>query len=368
MEIPTILVGKIIRIFPREEIKIRPNARINIDPRGMHMGINNRPTGATNNQQGNMSMKEMLNKIMVDQTRFAPRQVNAVGTRSGLQLEELTPKKRNGESASKESERNESEIVAQEERVQPIVKLPPLFPQKFKKQKEDECFGKFLSLLKQVHINLLLVDVLQGIPRYAKYVKEIVANKRRLTEYETVALIEECNSRIKIIQITIGQSIHARGLSNLGASINLMPTLLYKKLGLGSPKPTTIILQLADQCVARPEGVLEDVLVQVGSLIFLVDYVVLNSKPDPEALFILGRPFLATWHAMIVVAADQLTMRSHDEVEVFDVYKALKLPAVYEELSAIVVIDLEAEAHYIASKDLLECVLVRHDIYEDAEV
>ncbi|XP_049350311.1 uncharacterized protein LOC125814905 [Solanum verrucosum] len=293
-----------------------------------------------------MSIEEMLKKIMANQAQLAadarnnqlsiqnlkkqfgqlasaqnsrrqggfpgntdpnPKQVNAVGTRSGLQLDEFAPKKRNTDAVNKESEPKEGEVVAQEEKVQPIVKPHPPFPQKFKKQKEDECFCKFLSLLKQVHINLPLVDFLQGIPRYAKYVKEIVANKKRLIEYETVALTEECGSRIQnklptklkdpgsfTVQITIGQIIYARGLCDLGASINLMPTSLYKKLGLGSPKPTTIILQLADISVARPVGVVEDVLVQVGSLIFLVDFVVLNFVPDPEVPFILGRPFLAT--------------------------------------------------------------------------
>ncbi|KAK4724270.1 hypothetical protein R3W88_027049 [Solanum pinnatisectum] len=189
------------------------------------------------------------------------------------------------------------------------------------KQKEDECFGKFLSLLKQVHINLLLVDVLQGIPRYGKYVKEIVVNKMRLTEYKTVALTKECSSRIQnklptklkdpgsfTVQNTIWQSIHVRGLCDLGASINLMPTSLYKKLRLGSPKPPTIILQLVDRSVAKHEGVVEDVLVQVESLIFLVDFVMLNFKLDPEVPFILGRPFLATRRAMIDVEARQLTM------------------------------------------------------------
>ena len=118
--------------------------------------------------------------------------------------------------------------------------------------------------MKQVHINLTLEYVLQGIPGYAKYVKEIVANKRRLTEYETITLTKECSSRIQnrlhmklkdpgilTVQITIGQSIHVRGLCDLGASINLMPTLLHKKLGLGSHKQTTIILQLADKILAR---------------------------------------------------------------------------------------------------------------------
>ncbi|KAK4731676.1 hypothetical protein R3W88_024664 [Solanum pinnatisectum] len=190
-----------------------------------------------------------------------PKKVNVVGTRSGLQLEELAPKKRNTDVVSKESEPKEGKIVAQEETMQPIVKPPPQFPQNF------------------------------------------------------------------TVQIIIGQSIHARGLCDLGASINLMPTSLYKKSGLGSPKCTTIILQLADRSVSRPEGVVEDVLVQVGSLIFPVDFVVLNFEPDPEVSFILGRPFLATGRAMIDVAAGQLTMRAHDKVEVFDVYKALKLPA-----------------------------------------
>ncbi|XP_015164961.1 uncharacterized protein [Solanum tuberosum] len=324
-----------------------------------------------------MSLEEMLKKIMADQAQLAadvrnnqlatqnlekqfgqfasaqnsrpqgglpgntnpnPKQVNAVSTRSGLQLEKFTAKERNTEvinteSEPKEGELKENEVVAPEENVQPIVRPPPPFPQK-----------------------------------YSKYVKEIVANKRRLTEYETVALTEECSSRIQnklpiklkdpgsfTMHITIGQSIHTRGLCDLGASINLMPTSLYKKLGLGNPKPTTIILQLADRSV------------QMVSLIFPVDFVVLNFKPNPEIPFILGRPFLATGRVMIDEAAGKLTMRAHDKVEVFDVYKALKLPVVYEELSSIIVIDLEAEAKYITAKDPLERVLVGDDIYGDAE-
>ena len=42
-----------------------------------------------------------------------------------------------------------------------------------------------------------MVYILKGIPKYAKYVKDIVANKRMLTEYGDVALIEECISRIQ---------------------------------------------------------------------------------------------------------------------------------------------------------------------------
>ena len=82
--------------------------------------------------------------------------------------------------------------------------------------------------------------------------------------------------------------------SGLGTIIKLMQTSLSKKVGLGSPKPTTIILHLADRSVARSEGVVEDVLVQVGSLIFPVDFLVLNFEPDPEVPFILRKPFFET--------------------------------------------------------------------------
>ncbi|XP_049347870.1 uncharacterized protein LOC125812419 [Solanum verrucosum] len=132
-----------------------------------------------------------------DDTEPNPKQLHAVSTRGGLHLEELAPKKRDIEESNKPKKMEEVVKSSNVEVSVPQKKLPPPFPQWLKKQNEDECFGKFLSLLKQVHINLPLVDILQGISKYAKYVKDIVSSKRRLTEYETVALTEECNSRIQ---------------------------------------------------------------------------------------------------------------------------------------------------------------------------
>uniref|UniRef100_A0A1S4AB16 Aspartic peptidase DDI1-type domain-containing protein n=2 Tax=Nicotiana TaxID=4085 RepID=A0A1S4AB16_TOBAC len=123
-----------------------------------------------------------------------------------------------------------------------------------------------------MQINIPLVDILQEVPRYAKYIKDIVANKRRLTESETVALTEECISRIQsklpqklkdpssfTIQISIGKHAVGRALCDLGASINLMPLSVLRQLGLGEPRPTTVILQLVDRSLEHPEGVIEDV-------------------------------------------------------------------------------------------------------------
>ncbi|KAF3612308.1 hypothetical protein FXO37_36842 [Capsicum annuum] len=61
-----------------------------------------------------------------------------------------------------------------------------------------------------------------------------------------------------------------------------------------------------------PDGIIEDALVQVGSLIFPVDFIILDFDADPEVPFVLGRPFLATGRSLIDVAAGQMTMRAHD--------------------------------------------------------
>ncbi|XP_049375772.1 uncharacterized protein LOC125840848 [Solanum verrucosum] len=144
-----------------------------------------------------------------------------------------------------------------------------------------------------------------------------------------------------------------------------MPTSMFLKLGLGKPRPITIMLQLADRSVSTLDGVIEDILVQVGTLIFPMDFVILDFKPDPEVQFILGRPFQAIGGALIDVEADRLTMRDHDKVEVFDVYKTLKLPAIYEELSAITVVDEAMASKYVEAQDPLEKVLIGQDIEGD---
>ncbi|XP_070025873.1 uncharacterized protein LOC142182029 [Nicotiana tabacum] len=113
-------------------------------------------------------------------------------------------------------------------------------------------------------------------------------------------------------------------------SVNLMPLSMFRQLGLGEPRPTTIILQLADRFLAHPEGVIEDVLVQVGSFIFPAYFIILDYEPDQEVPFILGRPFLATSRDIIDVCEGKITVRVGDRVEVFNVYRALKLPAHYE--------------------------------------
>ncbi|XP_070020830.1 uncharacterized protein [Nicotiana sylvestris] len=186
-------------------------------------------------------------------------------------------------------------------------------------------------------------DAIRDIPKYAKYIKDIVANNRRLTEFEIVALTEECTSRVqnKLPQklkdpgnfttpVRIGNVDVGHALCDLGASINLMPLSLYKKLGLGAPKPTTVILQLADRSIAYLEGVIEDVLLKIGKFIFPADFIILDFEPDEKVPIILGKPLLATCDTIINVREGKMIMRVDNEEAVFNVYKAIQLPRHYD--------------------------------------
>ena len=94
-----------------------------------------------------------------------------------------------------------------------------------------------------------------------------------------------------------------KALLDLGASSNLLPYSVYKQLGLGELKPTSITLSLADRSVKIPRGMIEDVLVQVDKFYYPVDFVVLDTNPIVKETnyvpIILGRPFLDTSNAII---------------------------------------------------------------------
>ncbi|XP_061376216.1 serine/threonine-protein kinase OXI1-like [Gastrolobium bilobum] len=139
---------------------------------------------------------------------------------------------------------------------------------------EDKQFGKFLGLLKQLYINIPLVEALElCLPQRLKKQDEDKQFGKFLGRLKslTVALTKEsCKYLTKIppklkelgiftLPFTIGKTYQGRALCDLGLSVNLMPTSIFKQ----QARPTTITLQLADRSIAKPEGKIEDVLVQV---------------------------------------------------------------------------------------------------------
>ena len=160
---------------------------------------------------------------------------------------------------------------------------------------------------------------------YAKFMKEVMAKKRKLEDYETVKLTEECSAILQrklpqkvkdlgsfTIPCAIDDSTFEKALCDLGAIINLMPLLVFRKLGLGEVKSTMSSLQMADRSLTYPREVIEDVLVKVDKFIFPVDFVVLDMEENSEIPLILGRPFQATGRALIDVHSDNLTLKFPD--------------------------------------------------------
>ena len=105
------------------------------------------------------------------------------------------------------------------------------------------------------------------------------------------------------ISMNIGGTSVEKALLDLGASVNLLPYAVYKQLGLGELKPTTITLSLADRTIKISKGTMEDVLIQVDKFYYPVDFVVLDIEPVVVGAnyvpIILGIPFLATSNAII---------------------------------------------------------------------
>ena len=90
------------------------------------------------------------------------------------------------------------------------------------------------------------------------------------------------------VPFTIGLFHFKKALCDLGASINFMPLYIYKNIGLGDPKPTTMWILMAYRTIKRTIGVLHDVLKKVESFIFPVYFVILDWEVDFEILIILG--------------------------------------------------------------------------------
>ncbi|XP_022040159.1 uncharacterized protein LOC110942698 [Helianthus annuus] len=201
----------------------------------------------------------------------------------------------------------------------------------------EEHYGKFLELFKQLHINLTFVEALAQMPKYAKFLKDILSNKKKLEELSQVTLNEECSAVLQnklpkkmndpgsfTIPCLIGSLSVSDALAVLGASINLMPYTVFAKLDLGEPKPTRMSIQLADSSVKYPRGIVENMLVKIDKFVFPVDFVILDMDEDKNVPLILGRPFLATARALIDVCTGRLTLRVDDEEVTFDIGKSMQ--------------------------------------------
>ncbi|KAA3480054.1 Transposon Ty3-I Gag-Pol polyprotein [Gossypium australe] len=180
------------------------------------------------------------------------------------------------EFVDKSMEEIESENLI-EEVVEPIVELvtskssTPMVP----------FPSSFLNLFKSFNVNLPLLELIDKIPKYAKYLKEIMARHKKIIK---------------------------------GYILKWSFTILVE---IGDKHFSKALCDLADRSLVRPKGVLEDVLVKLRGYIIPVDFVVLNFVEDQEIFVLLGRSFMATSKSTIDLEKYKLIMKIDGKIEAF---------------------------------------------------
>ena len=293
-----------------------------------------------------LNLQNQMKDAFLSDTKKNPKDYMVVQLRSGKDLEEKTKK----DESNKEEEgleiaetlerKRNKEHMSREERSKKKTQnnLPAVpFPQRLQKSKIEEQFARFLKTFQKLEISMPFTEVVTQMPLYAKFLKDILSKKRKIVEEGIVNLTATCNAVIKrglpekmkdpgsfTIPCTIGEFEFPKALCDSGASINLMPYSVAKKLSLGEITPTTVTLQMADRTLAKPEGIIEDVLVKVGKFIFPADFIILDMEEDSQVPLLLGRPFLATGAALIDMQKGILTPRVGEETADFNLIRSLR--------------------------------------------
>nr|GEU89138.1 reverse transcriptase domain-containing protein [Tanacetum cinerariifolium] len=175
---------------------------------------------------------------------------------------------------------------------EPVVALKPKptipNPSRANKQKlrekDDNLALRFVEIFRKLHFELSFVDALLHMPKFALMFKSNLNNKEKLFELATTSVNENCSAVILkklpeklgdpgkfLIPCDFSELDECLALADLGASINLMPLSIWKKLSLPELTPTRMILELADRSTTRPAGIAKDVFVKVERSDFILE-------------------------------------------------------------------------------------------------
>ncbi|XP_042387425.1 uncharacterized protein LOC121979502 [Zingiber officinale] len=267
------------------------------------------------------------------------------------------------------------------EQKQTEIQLP--FPQrsvqpgKSKVVERSREFQEMMEIFSKVEVNIPLLKAIKHIPKYAKFLKDLCVNKKKLKGDELVCaggsvsalfqdMPQKCrDSGVFTIPCKIGENSFEDAMVDLGASINVMPKSVFQALGIGPLQPTRVVIQLANRSFAHPVGVIEDVLVKVKELIFPADFYALDMEGDAlssHVPIILERPFLKTAKTKIDVHAGTLSMEFGETVVQYNTLDAMKYPVDDHSLLSI---DLFDELEDRLDGYLLECAVFFNNFRDD---
>ncbi|XP_023754742.1 uncharacterized protein LOC111903187 [Lactuca sativa] len=215
---------------------------------------------------------------------------------------------------------------------------PPMpNPARAIKEKQEEEYHKFLDHIKTLQINIPFTKAVMQMPKYAKFLKELLTNRRKMEEVKKVVLNENCSAAMLnklpkkkgdpgslTLPCQFGNLDVIHALADSGASVNLMPYSFFKKLDLPEPRPIRMAIHLANKTVTFPRGICEDLLVKVDKFVFPADFIILDMEADPQVPIILGKPFLNTASAIVDMRDSKLTLRVGEDSVTCGVDQAMK--------------------------------------------
>ncbi|GKC53945.1 reverse transcriptase domain-containing protein [Tanacetum coccineum] len=200
---------------------------------------------------------------------------------------------------------------------------------------------------RHMSFEISLADAFILMPKFASTLKALIRNKEKLSEMARTPLNEHCSAVILnklpeklgdpdkfLIPCDFPRMDECLALADLGASINLMPLSVWKKLSLPELTPTCMTLELADRSITKPIGIAEDVYLKVGKFKFPADFVVVDFDADPRVPLILERSFLKTGHALIDVYGGELTLRVGKEAITFNLDQTSRYSSNYDDMTA----------------------------------
>ncbi|GKC89587.1 reverse transcriptase domain-containing protein [Tanacetum coccineum] len=306
-------------------------------------------------------LKDMVKALLLDKKNTNPSAQLRVSGGRGQVIPQVPPPT---SSLPKVVDNETKPVVAPVSALMPNPKLSIPYPSRRNDErrceKASDQIEKFYEIFKDLSFEISLMDALILMPKFSLTIKALIGNKEKLSEMARTPLNKHCSAiflkklpeKLRdpgkfLIPCDFPRMDECLALADLGASINLMPLSVCKKISLPELTPTCMTLELADHSITQPIGITEDVYVKVGKFQFPADFVVVDFDADPRVPLILRRSFLKTRCALIDVYKGELTLRVGKEAITFNLDQTSRYSFNYNDNSVnrIDVIEMDCEEY-----------------------
>nr|GEX13630.1 reverse transcriptase domain-containing protein [Tanacetum cinerariifolium] len=207
-------------------------------------------------------------------------EAKAITTRSGMSYKEPPIPPPGVDQQDPIEETTDTELPSPDDIQPPLVQVEVQVDKPAEEPSMDDILvAKFMEIFRDLHFELSFTDALIHMPKFAPMFKKLLKNKDKLIELTKMPLNENCSAVVLkklpeklgdpgrfLIPCDFSEFDNCLALVDLGASINLMPLSIWKKLRLPTINDTKMVLELADRTISKPTGVAENVFVKVGGI------------------------------------------------------------------------------------------------------